>query len=973
MTLRVPAATYRLQFTGEFGFHEAAALIPYLDALGITDLYASPLLQAREGSEHGYDVTDPRRLDSGVGGRVDFAGMSAALKDRRMGLLLDIVPNHMAASPENPWWRDVLRWGPNSIHAAKFDIDWEAKQEQEVPTGKLILPILGAPLCEVLENGEIKLALGSDGFQLHYQEQHLPVCPDSYQFILTECMQNEVKTPGERIGSPAALKAATGGKKNAAPLALIEGNKNLWELYLDEEQVREFIDRVLEFWNERAEKARFKNLMDRQHYRLVYWKEDQHKINYRRFFDINDLVSLRIEDEAVFQEVHARVLELARAGAVTGLRIDHIDGLNDPEGYLVRLQNNLQAHEPDHGSPSTIAPGEIKGKSEPPFYVVVEKILGENEELPNTWPVSGTTGYDFANILNGLFVDARGLEMLEDFYTRVTGIRTGFSDLVNTTKRQVMQDLFRGEIEDLSEELARLAAQDPQAREIAPEDLTAALTGITAAFPVYRTYTRGFSVAPADAKYIEEALNRAASYGDGSEQARAFLRRLLLLEFDEHMSDETRNEWLGFVMRWQQFTGPIMAKGFEDTALYLYNRLISLNEVGGDPARGSVSLEEFHKRMQSRCAHFPHTMNATSTHDTKRSEDVRARINVLSELPEAWAQRVGQWQEWNASKKLLVAGKPAPDNNVELLLYQTLIGAWPLREEEETDFIKRLKEYLVKACREMKVDTSWLDPDEEYEGSLSAFVRRILEDSADDRFRRDFRDFLGPVAYYGALNSLAQVVLKVVCPGVPDFFMGNELWNFSLVDPDNRRPVDFEQRIELLKELQQREVGRDLACELLKDWDNGRIKLYVTWKALELRRSQAALFASGAYLPLKTAGPAQEHLCALARHTEENWVIAAVPRLSLRMITGGDPAALPEIKPPVGTEFWAGTVLFLPAAAPARWRNIFTGEIVNSAPAAVGNMISDSAESSVENAANGQILPLEKMLDTFPVGIFIPD
>ncbi len=688
--------------------------------------------------------------------------------------------------------------------------------------------------------------------------------------------------------------------------------------------------------------------------------------------------------------MHARVLELARAGAVTGLRIDHIDGLHDPEGYLVRLQNNLQAHEPEYSSTSTIAPRAIKNKNKPAFYVLVEKILGADEELPNTWPVSGTTGYDFANILNGLFVDTRGLDLLEAFYTRFTGIETEFSDLVNTQKRLVMQDLFSGEMEDLSEELARLAAQDPQAQDIAPEDLKAALTGITAAFPVYRTYTRGFSVTPVDAEYIEEALAEAASYGDGSEQARAFLRRLLLLEYADHMPDETRNEWLGFVMRWQQFTGPIMAKGFEDTALYLYNRLVSLNEVGGDPAGGSVSLEEFHKRMLARCAHSPQTMNATSTHDTKRSEDVRARINVLSEIPEAWAERVGQWQEWNASKKPLVTGRPVPDNNGELLLYQTLIGAWPLRQAEETDFIKRLKEYLVKAFREAKADTSWLDPDEEYESGLSAFVQRILEDSTYNRFRQDLRDFIGLVAYYGVLNSLAQVVLKVVCPGVPDFFMGSELWNFSLVDPDNRRPVDYEQRIELLKELRQREAGQDLAHELLEGWDNGRIKLYVTWKALELRRAQAALFASGAYLPLNTVGPAQEHLCALARHTEENWVIAVVPRLPLCMTTGGNPAALPETKPPVGAEFWADTVLVLPAAAPARWRNIFTGEIVNtveiinSAPAAEGNMISDSVKSSMEssmessvknaaNPANVQILPLEKVLEAFPVGILIPD
>ncbi|MDO9534981.1 MAG: malto-oligosyltrehalose synthase [Bacillota bacterium] len=970
-SLRVPAATYRLQFTSEFGFDEVGALIPYLDALGITDLYASPLLQAREGSEHGYDVTDPRRLDTEVGGRDGFAEMSAALKARGMGLLLDIVPNHMSASTENPWWRDVLRWGPHSVHAAKFDIDWEAKQEPGTPAGKLVLPILSAPLAEVLEKGELKLDLEPDGFQIHYHDQHLPVCPDSYQLILTECIQNEVKTPDDRTveRSLASLTEANEGKKSAGVLTKIQTGKRLWELYLDEVQLREFVNRVLGFWNDGASRTQFAELLARQHYRPVYWRDAQHQINYRRFFDISDLVSLRIEDEAVFQAVHGRVLELARAGAVTGLRIDHVDGLHDPEGYLVRLQESLTAHGPDHDSASTTPPAAIKGRSGADFYVIVEKILAANEELPNTWPVSGTTGYDFVNMLNRLFVDGQGLDALDALYKRMTGAQTDFATLVNTQKRQVIHDLFTGEMADLSEELVRLRAQIPQAQEISPEDLEAALTGITTAFPVYRTYTRGFSVTPRDRKYIEEALTEAAWYGDGSEQARAFLRRLLLLEFANDMPEESRHEWLGFVMRWQQFTGPIMAKGFEDTVLYLYNRLISLNEVGGDPAGGRVSVAEFHKRMQARCTHTPHTMNATSTHDTKRSEDVRARINVLSEIPEVWAERVGQWQEWNAPKKPLVAGRPVPENNAELLLYQTLIGAWPLHEAVETEFVKRLKEYLVKASREAKLDTNWLDPNEEYERAISTFTRRILEDSADDRFRQDLRGFVRPVAYYGALNSLAQVVLKVVCPGVPDFFMGSELWDFSLVDPDNRRPVDFEKRIDLLEELQQREVGPTLAEELLAAWDDGRIKLYVTWKALTLRRAQAGLFASGAYLPLEAAGPAEEHMCAQARHTEENWVIAAVPRLPVRMTAGVGTAALPETKAPVGMEFWADSILVLPAAAPTRWRNVFTGETLSSDPAAEINV----SPNHVKSAAGARILPLEKVLGTFPVALLIPD
>lgn len=959
--LRVPAATYRLQFNSEFGFHEAEPLITYLHALGITDLYASPLLQAREGSEHGYDVTDPRRIDPDVGGRKGFAELSAALRAHGMGLLLDIVPNHMAANAQNPWWRDILRWGQHSEHAAKFDINWQADRGKPgAEVGKLILPILGSPLAEVFSKEEFKLALGADGLEILYNEHHLPVCPASYGMILAEPLTEKVKTPAGAAAAGAAAvlterigrATSTGSRKETAP-----AGKRLWELYHDEEEVRDFLDEVLHFWNNGTGRKRFPALLAAQHYRPVFWKETGQRINYRRFFDINDLVTLRIEDEEVFRAVHGRVLEMVQEGAVTGLRVDHVDGMHDPEAYLLRLQAYLAAREPDGGSAGTAAGLPAAGQAalhspgEAGFYVVVEKILGKGEALPSSWPVAGTTGYDFLNSLNGLFVHAPGLEQLHSFYTEISGSQADFAALVYKQKKLVMQELFTGEMADLSEKLVLLAAADEQGKGSNPDDLSTALVEVTAAFPVYRTYIREFSVTPRDRQYIEEALQLAAKYGDSAEQARAFLRRLLLLEFPPGMPQGTRQEWLAFVMRWQQFSGPIMAKGFEDTALYVYNRLLSLNEVGSDPAGGSVAVEEFHRRMLARCADAPHTMNATSTHDTKRSEDVRARLNLLAEIPQVWAERVRRWQEWNAAKKPLPGGQPLPEGNAELLLYQTLAGAWPLDDAGEAAFKERLAGYLVKASREAKTHTSWLEPDEAYEEAFCAFARDILDDSGENLFREDLLRLVRPLAYYGAFNSLAQLVLKAVCPGVPDFFMGSELWDYSLVDPDNRRPVDFPRRRELLAKLQQRERGAELARELLQTWEDGRLKLYVTWKALELRRGRAGMFSYGGYIPLEATGAAREHVCALARHAGGDWVLAAVPRLPLRLAARVNPAALTEFKAPTGREYWADTALQLPKAAPGRWQDIFTGETYN---------------------ADRQSLPMDSVLGIFPVALLTP-
>ncbi|MDI6710280.1 MAG: malto-oligosyltrehalose synthase [Bacillota bacterium] len=898
---RIPAATYRLQFNEGFRFRDAAALVPYLAALGITDLYASPLLQARRGSPHGYDVTDPTRVNEALGGGEGFALLADELQRHRMGLLLDIVPNHMAASGENPWWRDVLRNGPDSSYADFFDIDWRPLRPGL--HGKVLLPVLGAPYGRVLESGEVKLVLAEDGLWAAYREHRMPLSPASFRRLAA--------------GWAAGLRDAL-GPGHTAGAAMMEivnrpcgdAAKSLWRLYATSPEIKAFLDENL-----RLPADDLDRLLAEQSYRLAYWRAGSEELNYRRFFDVTDLAGVRMDDEKVFEATHALVFELVRRGTVTGLRIDHIDGLSDPRAYLRALQGRLARPDGDHS-----------------FYIVVEKILGQGEELPGDWPVHGTTGYDFLNLVNAIFVDGDGAAELDALYARFAGVRTGFDRLVYEQKKRVMDLLFPGEVRALAWRLGLPAEGDRHGRDLTLWELERALVEVTACLPVYRTYIDGFTVAEHDRDYIEHAVEEAVRRNPAVTRAAGFLRRVLLLRFPPGLTAEQRRLWLDFVMRWQQFTGPAMAKGFEDTALYIYNRLVSLNEVGGEPASRGIPVREFHRRNAARGRRWPHALNATSTHDTKRSEDVRARINVLSEIAGNWAARVERWSRWNSARKPVVDGAPVPDGNMELLVYQTLIGAWPLREGEVPAVKERFLNYLVKAAREAKVHTGWLDPDDGYEKALQAFASSILEPDSGNRFLDDFREFQRVTAFYGALNSLAQVLLKAASPGVPDFYQGTELWNLSLVDPDNRRPVDFGLRARLLASLMEEEAlgRRALVEKLLSGWDDGRVKLYVTYKALAFRRAHAALFAEGEYIPLDAAGPAGEHVCAFARRHGDGWALVAVPRLAARLRLRGVPGSggLPETAFPLGEAAWGDTALLLPEGAPGRWHNIFTGEKV---------------------------------------------
>lgn len=926
--LRIPASTYRLQFHRRFRFDHAAALLPYLEALGITDLYASPVFQARRGSTHGYDVTDPTRLNVELGGEANFETLAKALQARGMGLLVDIVPNHMAASVENRWWTDVLESGQGSPFADFFDIDWHSPKK--ALESKVLLPILGGPYGRMIEEQELSLRMEKGGFIVHCHSAKLPVSILSYPRILSLRLSSLEETYGPDHPSFRELwdlittiehlpKVAAADAESAREQYVSEEEikKRLLRLYTERPEIRGHIDETVRMVNGRKNDPGSFDTLDRilseQHYWLSFWRLANEEINYRRFFAVSDLVSLRVEDPRVFDASHDLILRLAREGKITGLRVDHVDGLYDPHGYLVRLMQRLTGSE---------APTPPQG-----FYVLVEKILGAEEALPPEWPIHGTTGYDFLNALNGVFLSARGMKTLDEIYARFVGFAPDFRETVYRSKKMVMDSLFAGEMHSLGQHLGRLAEQDRYGRDLPLKELHAALIEVTACFPVYRTYARSSELSARDIRHITKALKWAQQRStEASTPVFDFLRRVLLLETPASLAGAGREDWLRFLMRWQQFTGPIMAKGVEDTVFYIHNRLVSANEVGGYPDSPGVSVGAFHSRGESAASRWPHTMNTTSTHDTKRSEDVRARINVLSEIPEEWEKRLQQWSRQNAGKRRTVNGIPTPAPGEEILFYQTLLGAWPLDEGELPGLKPRIEGYMVKAMREAKVHTRWIRPNIPHEVAVKEFAASLLEDLSPETnaFLADFLPFQRKIARYGAINGLSQLLLKITAPGVPDIYQGTELWDFSLVDPDNRRPVDYPRRARLLQELMTLESQglAPLSRDLLASWEDGRIKLFVTYKALSFRRERKELFLDGAYLPLAVTGGLKEHALAFARKRGDAWAIAAVPRLVTRLAPPGEF--------PVGLGVWgARPAVRLPAEAPGRWRNAFTGEVLH--------------------------------------------
>jgi (1->4)-alpha-D-glucan 1-alpha-D-glucosylmutase len=918
----VISATYRLQFSKNFTFQDATNLLDYLSNLGITHLYASPILASRKGSTHGYDVTDPTRLNPELGSEADFYAMHDELQKRGMGLILDIVPNHMSASSENAWWMDVLENGPGSVYAAYFDIDWSPPSRSL--EGKILLPVLGRPFGEALESQDLKLVSSDGKFFVHYFESLFPLAAASYGHILKQHIDQLKAVLGadslayqEYEGIVAGFsgladlpgqKAGAVGEKRLRFSTLQERLRQLVEGNAD---VHTFIQQNLKDLNAAennpASFLAFERLLDEQYYVLAYWQNVNEEINYRRFFTINDLVGMRMQDPVVFTATHALIKRLMEQNVAAGLRIDHIDGLRDPLSYLQRLNKAFAEFR---------AVGELA-----PIFIFVEKILARRERLPSDWPAAGTTGYDFLNALNCYFVDPRGAKQVEQIYLDFVEKELTFSEVLYQKKKLVMATLLGVEIRALGRQLEILASKDRYARDIARVELTQALVETTAYLGVYRTYIRSLRVSGQDRARIERALEQAQARRPRLNPACfTFLGDVLLLRARPHLAADQREARLAFVMAWQQFTGPIMAKAFEDTVLYIYNPLISLNEVGGDPRPGAAQSIDFPEFVKERSKEWPNSLNATTTHDTKRAEDVRARINVLSEIPGEWRRRVIRWSKLNGAHGTLIDRESVPDRNEEILLYQTLLGMYPLDPNDLASLAPRLQAYAIKATREAMVHTRWTQPNRQHEEALEKFVASILKSSNGNTFLPDFLQFYERVSYYGMLNSLSQTLLKIASPGIPDFYQGSELWDFRLVDPDNRRPVDFAARDAILKTLKNSvdSVHGLHPEQLARNWRDGRIKIYLIWRALAYRRDHRELFSKGDFVEVGAHGSRKENIAAFLRHHRKDWALVVIPRWLARSTRASNFSD--------GDEFWGRTSIRLSAETPGSWRNVFTDE-----------------------------------------------
>ncbi len=958
---RIPGSTYRLQLNHRFTFADAAAIVDYLDALGVTDCYASPFLKARPGSLHGYDVSDPTRLNPEIGGAAEFADFAGRLRARGMGLIMDVVPNHMCISdPANRWWQDVLENGPSSPYAGYFDINWRPLKAHLAD--KVLLPVLGGQYGRVLENGQLQVRYEDGAFTLHYDESRFPVAPRTLAAVLEPALASlrtryaeeaplvlELESIITAIGHLPLRSETDHAKVRERQREKEVIKRRLATLVGQNPDVGAAIDVALAEVNGTpgapASFDRLEALLEEQAYRLSDWRVASDEINYRRFFDVNELAAICVERRRVFVAVHKLVRRLVEQGWVTGLRIDHVDGLFDPAGYLRALQRFVGA---DGGADRGAAGGART-------YIVVEKILGKGERLPAEWPVHGTTGYDFMQCLDGVFVDPSSADGIRAFYRALTGRDERFEDVLVTAKKLIMLISLAAELHVLAWQLDRISEQHRWSRDFTRESLRFGLREVIACFPVYRSYVRrgDTEVAPDDRRHVELAIREAKRRNPTTDPSLFdFIGSVLLLDDPDGLTDVQRAERRRFVLRLQQLTGPVMAKALEDTAFYRWFPLASLNEVGGDPRVFGVGVEEFHRRNEERRRTWPHALSATATHDTKRGEDVRARISALSEIPDAWCDAVTRWRALNAGARRDAEGVTVPDANEEYLFYQTLIGAWPFAMhggDAETAFRDRITGYMRKALKEAKLHTSWINPHREYEDAMTTFIEAVLASAA---FRDDFARFQAPIARAAVATGLARTVLKIAAPGVPDFYRGTELWDLSLVDPDNRRPVDYVSRRAMLDDLDAR-AGRDrraLVRELLAKPADGAIKLYVAASALRFRREHRELFDDGAYVPLVALGERAPHVVAFARVAGERAVVAVAGRFFLRLAE----AAARDGDDPAGGERgggaqsaaarWRGTRLALDPRLPrGEYRDVLTGcgVTVGDEPIAVDGVLAD--------------------------------
>ncbi len=955
------------------------------------------LSQRAPESTHGYDVIDYGKLKPQIGSENDYDEWVETLHQHDMGQILDIVPNHMGvATNDNAWWNDVLENGPASQHADYFDIAWRSSPRPEFQD-KILLPVLGAPYGEVLESGGLRLEFKGGRFLLNYGDRRFPITPSSDATILSHELVELEQTLG--VENPtflefqsiitAAHNLPDSSEREADKIAERSREKEiirrrLATLAAENPPIRAFIDKKLaQFNGNRGDSSSFNRLdelLEHQCYRLSYWRVAPDEINYRRFFDISDLAALSVEREEVFADAHRFVLDLVAEGKVDGLRIDHPDGLYDPAQYFRRLQQHFvlacaRAEAQSNPAFQTLEWEELEaplrerinaertaadheGRPWEPLYVVAEKILGADEPLVESWPIRGTSGYDFISMTNGLFVDRANEAAFTELYSQWIGDDTPYEEIVYHKKRMILKIALASELHVLTTQLDDLAQRNRRSRDFTFNSLHDALREVIACFPVYRSYIADEGPHDEDYQHVEQAIQRTTARNPLlSSSLFEFIGDMLLQRSPETFTEQDKADQRRFAGKFQQVTAPVTAKGVEDTAFYVYNRLVSLNEVGGEPGRFGATSQALHDFNQHRCQKWPYSLSPLSTHDTKRSEDVRARLNVLSEMPDPWRSCLERCAGLNEPCLAKIEDQTVPDANEQYLLYQTLVGAWPLephREGEYEQFVERIQAYMQKALHEAKVHTSWVHPNDEYDAALRASIARILDPHANSAFLEDFREFQRRVSGYGLFNSLSQTLLRITCPGVPDTYQGTEIWDFSLVDPDNRRPVDYTLRRRMLEELQAAESSagddlRTLAKTLLDAKEDGRIKLYVTAKALHCRRDHPGLFSHGEYIPLTVTGTRAEHLFAFARRDAGSHAIVVVPRFLSRLV--------PDVnRQPLGTAVWGDTQLSLAGVGTSlRWRNIFTGAEV-------------AVSTSEDN--NPSILLAEIFAD-FPIALFV--
>ncbi|MDQ3393857.1 MAG: malto-oligosyltrehalose synthase [Bacteroidota bacterium] len=891
----IPSSTYRLQVTKSFNFENLKKNLNYLHRLGISTIYSAPFFEARPGSTHGYDVTDSHILNPEIGTMVEFKALSEDLRKKGMGWLQDIVPNHMAFDPGNPLLMDVFEKGRKSNFFQYFDINWEHADPKY--KNKVMAPFLGKPLNVVIKNEELKLDLFQESFYLRYYETRYPVSISSYHFILKQANKipvwaNEEYTSDyqnlilnfenlEEIDEPNLYTEYTEKLKKEFAAAIT-----------DDEEIHSLLSAAVS--NINKNKKLLAQLLDHQNFFLSYWKDTEQEINYRRFFTVNDLICLNIQNEEVFHHYHQFIYFLYTRGMIQGLRIDHIDGLLDPTQYINRLREKF---------------GEEA-------YIVVEKILEWEENLPASWPIQGTSGYHFLACISHLYTDHKNRNKFSEIYREITKSTAEYENLVRDKKHFIITKRMFGELNNLMQ-LLEVSDLMPLEEEIDPGKLREALGYLLVFYPVYRVYGNKLPLNEEDLAIIQNALQKAVDHAPYLSKEIDYLRKLLNGKADGN--EEYNNNKLFFMMRCQQIAGPLAAKGVEDTVFYIYNRLISHNEVGDSPHIFGISTDEFHKKMLDRLNRNPLAINTTATHDTKRGEDARVRINALSEIPEEWEAVVKQWKSMN--KNLLTTSENGnmPTANDEYFIYQTLVGAFPMNGEQEEDNLQeRVKEYMIKVVREAKVNTSWADPKEEYENAVVAFIESILK---NQEFLDSFVPFMQKIARYGAIYSLAQALIKITAPGIPDIYQGCELWDLSMVDPDNRRPVDYELRNKHLDVIEENGKDPEFREKILRNPEDGLIKMFTIFKALNFRKEAHDLFSKGNYIPLVFEGRNANHAFGFVRKRGTDWSLIVVPGLLVK-------EDYLKNKTP-DFSFWQETKIILPEEAPFNWRNIFTDQEVN--------------------------------------------